>query len=70
MRRVIERFFGLRRLTFRDFALLFVTLLFLSLLITFAVMKIVESIGKYNATYYDPRDIQREEMLKKKYETR
>ena len=65
IRRAIERFLGLRRLKFRDFALLFVALLFLSFLITFAVMKIVESIGKYNAGYYDPRDIQREKMFKK-----
>ena len=68
MRRAIERFFGLRRLVFRDFVLLFVALLLLSLLITFAVMKIVESTGKYNIRYYEPRDFQREEMFKKEAE--
>ena len=68
MRRAIERFFGSPRIPFRNFIFLFLILLFLSLLVTFAVIKIVESIGKYNAGYYDPRDFQREEMSKKKVE--
>lgn len=60
----IRRLFGLRRLTLRDLAILLLTLLFLGLLVTFAVMKILESIEKYNIKYYEPKDFQRGEVLK------
>lgn len=61
----IRRFFGLRKLTLRDLAILLFAMLFLGLLITFAVIKIVDSIERYNTRYYDPRDFQREELIKK-----
>jgi hypothetical protein len=68
MRRAIKRFLGSPRISLRNFVLLLLSLLFLGLLITFSIIKIVESTGKYNTRYYDPRDFQREDMIKKKLE--
>jgi hypothetical protein len=68
MRRAFEKFFGSPRIPLRNFILLFLTLLFLGLLITFSIIKIVESTWKDNTKYYDPRDFQREEIFKKEAE--
>jgi hypothetical protein len=65
MRRAIERFFGSPRIPLRGFILLLFALLLLGFLITFGVMRLIESTGKYNPRYYDPRDIQREEIIQK-----
>jgi len=66
----IKRFFRLHKLTPRDLAMLLLTLLFLGLIIIFAVAKIMDSVERYNTRYYEPKDFQREEMIKKKVERR
>ena len=64
----IRRLFGLHRITLRDLIILLVALLFLGLLVTFGVMKIRDSMERYNTKYYEPKDFQREEMIKKEVE--
>lgn len=66
--RAIRRFFGLDRISLRGLAIMFFTLLFLGFLIIIGLMKIMETFEKYDTRYYDPKDFQREEMLKKEGE--
>lgn len=68
VRKAIKRFFGLHKLTIRDLIILLLSLFFLGLLITITIIKLLESTEKYNTKYYDPKDFQREEMIKKKVE--
>lgn len=62
--RAIRRFFGLDRISLRGLAIILFTLLLLGLFLIYGVLKIMETAEKYNTNYYDPKDFQREELLK------
>lgn len=64
-RRGIKKLFGLHRITLRDLTILVLTFIFLGFLVILGIIKIMETSEKYNPKYYDPKDFQREELLKK-----
>lgn len=65
IRRTTKRLFGLDRISLRGLAIIVFTLIFLGFLVIFGIMKIMETADRYNTKYYDPKDFQREEMIKK-----
>lgn len=67
-RRGMRRLFGLDRISLRGLAIILFTLIFLGFLVIFGAMKIMDTAEKYNTKYYDPKDFQREEMIKKEVE--